>query len=258
MSGLSMCHKVINNSYMLSKSKLKYIQSLGHKKFRDETGLFVAEGPKIILELLAGMPGHIITIYALDKWINENLKLSNAFEIVAITEKELERMSQLPSPNQAVAVIKKMAGREINTAGKITLALDTIQDPGNLGTIIRIADWFGVYQIVASEESADMYNPKVVQSTMGSLARVNIVYTNLKVWLEKQQVKIYAASLDGEDITRFDKLTEGIIVIGNEAKGISEEIMSVTNEKITIPRLGHAESLNAAVATGIILSRIAL
>src|SRR5437868_353533 len=134
MSGLSMCHKVINNSYMLSKSKLKYIQSLGHKKFRDETGQFIAEGPKIILDLVDGMPGNIITIYALDKWINENLKLSNEFELVAIAEEELKRISQLPSPNQALAVIKKIAGAEINTKGKITLALDTIQDPGNLGT----------------------------------------------------------------------------------------------------------------------------
>ena len=149
-----------------------------------------------------------------------------------------------------------MQDDDISVKGKITLALDTIQDPGNMGTIIRIADWFGVENIICSAGCADMYNPKVVQATMGSLARVNIIHTNLGEWLQQHHgVKIYGASLAGKNIKSHDAVKEGIIVIGNEARGISEEIMELVNEKITIPRLGHAESLNAAVATGIILSQ---
>ena len=135
--------------------------------------------------------------------------------------------------------------------------LDTIQDPGNFGTIIRIADWFGISDIICSEGCADMYNPKVVQSTMGSLGRVNIIYTSLPHWLgENKNVKNYSAVLNGKAVQSLGKLKEGVIIIGNEAHGISEEVMQLVNEKITIPKIGQAESLNAAVATGIILSHI--
>lgn len=137
------------------------------------------------------------------------------------------------------------------------MALDAIQDPGNLGTIIRIADWFGIADIVCAAGTADIYNAKVVQSTMGSLGRVNVVYTDLPVWLQKnKQVKIYSASLDGKDVNEIGKLAEGIIVIGNEANGVSDEVLKFVDEKITIPKTGEAESLNAAVATGIILSHL--
>ena len=135
--------------------------------------------------------------------------------------------------------------------------MDTIQDPGNLGTIIRIADWFGVKAIICSDNCTDMYNPKVVQSTMGSLGRVEVLYTNIAVWLKKNaDINIYAAALEGKNISELKCLTEGIIVIGNESKGISEEVMQLCTQKITIPKTGEAESLNAAVATGIILSHI--
>ncbi|MBK7306623.1 MAG: RNA methyltransferase [Chitinophagaceae bacterium] len=135
--------------------------------------------------------------------------------------------------------------------------LDTIQDPGNLGTIIRIADWFGIENIVCSTGCADMYNAKVVQSTMGSLGRVNVIYTDIVAWLkENNKIKIYSASLEGEDVKVVGKLKEGILIIGNEANGVSDEVMDLVNEKINIPRIGEAESLNAAVATGIILSHV--
>lgn len=241
---------------MLSKSQVKYIQSLGHKKFRDETGLFIAEGPKTVLELVSEIPQNIVTVYAVEKWINENIKLQGSFDLVKIDEKELERISQLPAPNQVLAIVKKFNIERIDTAGQLTIVLDTIQDPGNLGTIIRIADWFGVKQIVASHESADIYNSKVVQSTMGSIARVSVFYTDLKEWLKKQNVKIMAAALDGKNINEIEKITEAILIIGNESRGIDAGIMELAREKITIPRFGKAESLNAAVATGIILSRI--
>jgi len=241
---------------MLSKSQVKYIQSLGHKKFRDETGLFIAEGPKTVLELVSEIPQNIVTVYAVEEWINENIKFARSLDFVKINEAELERISQLPAPNQVVAIVKKFKIENIDTAGKLTIALDTIQDPGNLGTIIRIADWFGIKQIVASHESADIYNPKVVQSTMGSIARVSVMYTDLKEWLKKQNVKIIAAALDGKNINEIEKIKEAVLIIGNESRGIDAGIMKMATEKITIPKGGKAESLNAAVATGIILSRI--
>ena len=140
---------------------------------------------------------------------------------------------------------------------KITLALDTIQDPGNLGTIIRICDWFNIEQVICSKECADLYNPKVVQSTMGSFVRVQLFYADLREWLEQQSgIRVYAAALEGRDITTMDKITEGLIIIGNESKGIRPDLMKLANVQITIPRKGKAESLNAAAATAVILSHI--
>ena len=180
-------------------------------------------------------------------------------DVTEVTATELERISQLSTPNKVVAIAAQFkTGDEIITKGLITLVLDTIQDPGNLGTIIRIADWFGIGQIVCSEDSADCYNPKVVQSTMGSIARVKVYYTDLEEWLSGQEgINIYATSLYGEDITTMEKMNEGIIIIGNESKGISEPVMSLANKKITIPKKGQAESLNAAVAAGIVLAQLA-
>ena len=146
---------------------------------------------------------------------------------------------------------------DIYTKGTVSLVLDTIQDPGNLGTIIRTADWFGIEQIFCSNDSADMYNPKVVQSTMGSIARVKIFYTDLAAWLQDQKdLFIYAAALEGQNVTAMKKINEGLIVLGNESKGISPSIFDLVDLKITIPRKGSTESLNAAVAAGIILSHI--
>lgn len=244
---------------MLSKSKTKYIQTLGQKKFRDEEGLFIAEGPKIIHDLLEEKAVTIKAIYALKEWIDDNIKQVGAAEIVEITAIELEKISQLKTPNKVVAVVQQFdAATKIITKNKIVLALDGLQDPGNLGTIIRIADWFGVEQIVCSNDSADVYNPKVVQSTMGSIARVNVMYTNLEEWLKKQEgVNIYATTLEGKPIDSIGKIKEGIIVFGNESKGISSAIMNMPVNKITIPKTGKAESLNAGVAAGIILSHLA-
>ena len=241
---------------MLSKSQIKYIQSLGHKKFRDEEGLFIAEGPKIVKELLTETPQLVKTVYGIKEWIDENQSIPGKFDIIEITETELERISQLSAPNKVMAVLYKMKAEDLSSANKITLALDTIQDPGNLGTIIRSADWFGVTQVVCSHNSADMYNSKVVQATMGSIARVKIMYADLALWLGQQNVGIYAAALEGTDIRKMSKLTEGVIIIGNESKGIHADLLRPGVTKITIPKPGQAESLNAAVATAIILSHI--
>jgi TrmH family RNA methyltransferase len=241
---------------MLVKSQAKDIQSLGQKKQRDKLGLFIAEGPKIVTELL--QTATVQQIYALKEWIDDNRNLLNHAEVTEVSTAELEKISQLTTPNNVLAVLKKFdESPSIETKGRLTLVLDTIQDPGNMGTIIRTADWFGVDQIVCSENCADIYNPKVVQSTMGSIARVKVLYTDLQQWLlSHKEVNIYAALLNGEDVTAMNKPTEGIIVIGNESKGISDEILKLVNVKITIPQKGKAESLNAAVATAIILSHI--
>ena len=246
---------------MLSKTHTKYIQSLQYKKFRDELGLFIAEGPKVVMDLLNSRKFVCNELFGLEEWIKENSKLpafANDISITVVKDFELEKISTLSTAHSVVAVFKKRKQNfSIKISDKITLALDSIQDPGNLGTIIRIADWFDVTDIVCSIGCADMYNAKVVQSTMGSLGRVNIIYTDLVEWLkENKKIKIYAASLEGRDVKTVGKLKEGILIIGNEAHGVSEEVMELVNEKITIPKMGEAESLNAAVAAGIILSHI--
>ena len=241
---------------MVSRSQLKYIQSLGQKKYRDEEGVFVAEGPKLVKELIES-DVELTQVYALNEWIEDNKDLLRSVNVTAINETELERTSQLKTPNKVIAIVKKFEVNEPGIKERISLVLDTIRDPGNLGTIIRIADWFGVSQIICSTDCADMYNSKVVQATMGSIARVNVFYTDLPVWLEQRSgVRIYAAMLEGKDVTKMSTIKEGLIIIGNESMGINKEVLQYSNEKISIPRKGSAESLNAAVATGIILSHL--
>jgi TrmH family RNA methyltransferase len=246
---------------MLSKTHTKYIQSLQHKKLRDETGLFIAEGPKVVMDLLNSRKFVCKEIFALNNWLQEHskqLSLLRDTVVTAVEDFELQKIAALSTAHDVVAVFeKRKQAFDINIASKITLVLDTIQDPGNLGTIIRIADWFGIENIVCSIGCTDMYNAKVVQSTMGSLGRVNVIYTDIVAWLnENKKVKIYSASLEGEDVKAIGKLKEGILIIGNEANGVSDEVVKLVNEKINIPRIGEAESLNAAVAAGIILSHV--
>lgn len=245
---------------MLSKSHTKYIQSLQHKKERDAAGLFVAEGPRLVAELLQGNSFICKELVAVSEWLSHNRELSAASG-AAIYEAELfemEKISSLSTPNQVLAVFEKAIPlNDFNTDDQWILALDTIQDPGNMGTIIRIADWFGIRHIICSEDSADMYNPKVVQSTMGSIARVNLLYTDIIKWLSAHDdLPVYATAMNGTDITKASALNKGVIIIGNEGRGVSSELMSMATAKISIPRFGGAESLNAAVATGIILSHL--
>ncbi len=243
---------------MLSKNKTKYIQTLGHKKFRDQEKLFIAEGTKLVKELLFNCPKQITEVYAMPEWIDANRQLPGSDKFIEVTAIELSKISQLSTPNFVLAVLKySQPSEKVQTAGRVVLALDGIQDPGNLGTIIRVADWFGIKQIVCSSDSADCYNPKVVQATMGSIARVDMIYTDLKEWLaQNKTVKKYIAALAGHPVNEMRKIREGIVIIGNESKGVSDVIMKLADEKITILRTGDAESLNAAVATGIILSHL--
>ena len=246
---------------MLSKKIVKYIQSLSHKKFRDEEGVFIAEGPKIVSEFLLSEETKCTMICAEKKWLSENeslLKNISPENIFETDDHWLQSISLLKTPNKVVAVFNKKNAPEIpNLSNKISLMLDDLQDPGNMGTIIRIADWFGVENIICSENSVDCYNPKVVQSTMGSLSRMNVFYTDLFSFLEKnKKINLYATTLSGTSIFKLPKINEGIILIGNESKGVHEDLLKFSSHQITIPRFGHAESLNAAVASGIILSQI--
>jgi RNA methyltransferase, TrmH family len=241
---------------MLIKSQVKYIQSLSHKKLRDSEDVFVAEGPKLINELLiAGLP--LQQLYAVKEWIAEQgRQLTGA--VTEITPSELERISHLQTPNQVLGIFKKPVFTANRPArNTLSLMLDTIQDPGNLGTIIRCADWFGITQVFCSLDCADAYSPKVVQSTMGSIARVQVVYGELTAMLKAEpDLPTYAAVLNGTELRKLPPVKEGVIIIGNESKGISAEMLALCRNRITIPRYGKAESLNAAVATGIILSHI--
>jgi TrmH family RNA methyltransferase len=245
---------------MFSKSTIKYIQSLQHKKFRDELNAFVAEGPKVVTGLLLTAVFPVKGIYALQSWVDEldeNVYKLHQDKIEIVKDFELEKIASYTTANKVVAVFEKREMlQHISSENKLTLVLDDIQDPGNLGTIIRTADWYGIENIICSLNTVDMYNSKVVQSTMASLGNVNIIYSNLLEWIKKQHdIKVLAASLHGKSINEYGKLKEGIIIIGNESKGISDEIIQLANERITIPKKGHAESLNAAVATGIILAK---
>ena len=237
---------------MLNKKETKDIQSLGHKKYRDESKLFIAEGPKLIQELLTSVPAQIVKIYALKEW--EEANQHKVHQTTIISEQELQRISQLHTPNQVLALLNYFPVVQ-PSPGLFTLYLDTIQDPGNLGTIIRIADWFNIKQIVCSKGCADLYNSKVVQSSMGSIARVNVYYDEGS-WLADQKDIIYAATLNGAPLHEVGRTMTGVLLIGNESKGVSEELLQLADKQITISRKGKAESLNAAVATGIILSHI--
>jgi TrmH family RNA methyltransferase len=238
---------------MLSKNELKYIQSLCQKKQRQEEGLFIAEGAKLVDELLQSHYP-IKKIYALQSWADTH-KLPVA--VTTVTDIELEKISSLQTPNQVLAVVEqKMPSSDPQPVNELTLVLDGIQDPGNLGTIIRIADWFGIKQIVASADTVELYNPKVIQSTMGSFTRVQVWYRSLPEFLATAKIPVYGALLNGKNMHNEPPVTEGLLVIGNEAKGISKELLPFISHPITIPRLGGAESLNAAVAAGIIVSHL--
>lgn len=237
---------------MVDKSRIKYINSLGDKKLRDGDGVFIAEGPKIINELLGENLVEALEIFGTEDWFSR--QDAGAYQATIVDEKMLSRLSLLSTPNQVIGLFRKPTLPPLHFKNTISIVADNIQDPGNLGTIIRCADWFGITQIVCSRSSADAFNPKTVQSTMGSVARVRVYYENLTDVL--RDVPLFMATLHGTDIRSLHPISEGAIVIGNESKGISDDLLALPHEKITIFRKGKAESLNAAMATGIILSHV--
>jgi TrmH family RNA methyltransferase len=238
---------------MLSKNEHKYIQSLCQKKQRQEERLFIAEGTKLVEELLHSRYT-IRKLYALADWAEKNKDVTN---VITVTDNELAKISGLQTPNQVLAIVEQQTrANQPQIKDQLTLVLDGIQDPGNFGTIIRIADWFGIKQIVASEDTVELYNPKVIQSTMGSFLRVNVWYQSLYGFLQSAGIPVYGALLNGKSMHGEPPVTEGLLVIGNESKGISKELLPFISHPISIPRLGGAESLNAAVAAGIIVSHL--
>jgi TrmH family RNA methyltransferase len=237
---------------MVTKSELKYIQSLSDKKVRLETGCFIAEGVKLVGEMIAaGYP--LKAVYAIDSWESPD----DTLEVTRIEAFELEKMSMLQTPNQVLAVAMMPQKKEtLDLAGPLTIVLDGIQDPGNMGTIIRTADWFGITQIVASEDTVDVYNPKVIGATMGSFMRVSVTYKNLADWMPTVKLPVYGALLEGENVFTIKTPNGGLLVIGSEGKGIRENIMDLITHPVTIPKIGDAESLNAGIAAGIIVAQL--
>lgn len=235
----------------LSKNQIKLIKSLEQKKYRAKHQLFVAEGVKVVKELLN-------STLELEKLFTTNAMLDHFDEVEAeeISDADLKKISSLKSPNGVLALFKIPNNKEVNTDGLI-VALDAVNDPGNLGTIIRLCDWFGVTQLVCSENTVDCFNAKVVQATMGSLTRVKINYLSLDTYFQKTNLPIYCADMVGENVYKTTMPKEGILVMGNEANGISDVIKKSCTQTLTIPRFGElkqTESLNVATATAILLS----
>lgn len=240
---------------MLTKNQAKLIKSLDEKKNRVELGLFLVEGEKSVVEVLDSdfkISFVMATTEFFDKYGDKVREKSENFEIVA--QSELEKVGTFRTNDAAIAVVKQ---KDIETfeiqKGELVLALDEVKDPGNLGTIIRIADWYGIKNIIASKESVDFYNPKVITATKGSFTRVNMFYTDLKDFISQSKLPILGAFLDGENIHKTKFPESAILVMGNESSGISKEIEELITQKITIPAYGKAESLNVAIATAIIL-----
>lgn len=245
---------------MLTKPQVKYIQSLNEKKHRNGAGVFVAEGPKIINELLAAGNVKPVLLYATFQWLQLNKAVGNltSVKLHEVTVSELERISFLSTPNQVLGVFSQPDfAAPSGIKDNIILLLDGIQDPGNFGTMVRIADWFGIKRVIAGSDCADVFNPKVVQATMGSIARIPVAHEDLATFIrEHNDIPVYAASLAGRSLREFGKIKKGMLLIGNESRGIKEDLMKLAHNRITIPGKGHAESLNAAVAAGIILSHV--
>ena len=239
-------------SKMLTTHTIKTLQSLDKKKFRQKYNLFLVEGNKIIKEL-KNSPFVIREIYSTD---DTELDFAKS-KIRPITERELKKISLLQHPKDSVAVCELRNQTPISA--DIQLVLDNIQDPGNLGTIIRLADWFGIGQIICSENTVDFYNPKVIQATMGSFTRVNIVYQNLKELLQNTDRPVFGTDMTGKNLYKTDFPKSFYLVLGNEGNGISPEIKNLVTENLTIPRFGRlqsTESLNVSMAAGIILGQV--
>jgi RNA methyltransferase, TrmH family len=243
---------------MITKNQIKYINSLQQKKFRLEHQSFVVEGAKSVIELLKS-DFVVELLFVTQSFFEENEALLQNLSIQPefVEVNELEKVGSFNSNNAALAVVKTKENVELLVKEKeFAMILDDIRDPGNLGTIIRIADWYGITKIICSNSTVDVYNPKVINSTMGSFTRIYLYYTNLEEFIKNQKINIYGTLLDGENIHQTQFTDSGYIVIGNEANGISEEITKLITHKITIPRFGGAESLNAGIATAVVLDNV--
>ncbi|KRT14703.1 RNA methyltransferase [Pedobacter ginsenosidimutans] len=243
---------------MLSKSQISFIKSLHQKKYRKEHGLFIVEGIKSIKEFFQSSY-QIHTIFYNSEQYNLLPKLPANINLFEVKNAELDKISTLQTPQGFLALIHIPKNRELALTAlknQFTLVLDGVQDPGNMGTIIRTADWFGFKNIICSADCVEVFNPKTVQATMGSLARVNIYEADLPALLEKNTIPVFGALLDGESIYKTQWGAEGLVILGNEGKGISAEVIKKINKPVTIPRIGEAESLNVAVSAAIFCAEL--
>ncbi|MFN3917955.1 MAG: TrmH family RNA methyltransferase [Flavobacteriales bacterium] len=238
---------------MLTKSDIKLIQSLSQKKFREEQQLFVIEGEKIVGELMDS-DFEIVRLFTTEAYEREHPKSER------ISSAELNKISHLKTPNRvlALAKVKTDSTANYNWNEGYTLVLDGISDPGNLGTLIRIADWFGIDKIVCSEDTVDVYNPKVVQATMGSMFRVSVAYTDLPTFLNKyrEKIPVVGTLLNAKNINEVSISAPAFIVMGSESHGISKAVIKELTESLSIPGKGRAESLNVGVAAGIVCAKL--
>lgn len=234
---------------MISKEKIKHIRSLQRKKHRDIHQQFVIEGAKMIEEAIRHAPENVIEIFGTD---HLPFFLPDSIPFHEINSKELSQLSSLKTPQSQLALCTYFSVPKHRP--DFFIALDTVQDPGNFGTILRLASWFGVDYVMASKETVDLYNPKVVQSSMGAVFTVNVEYVDLEQELKATDLPIYGAILEGENIYEKELKREGIILLGNEGNGIRQEILPFINSPVTIPKFGQGESLNVAMATAIMLS----
>ncbi|HET9054148.1 MAG TPA: RNA methyltransferase [Cyclobacteriaceae bacterium] len=243
---------------MLSKARIKFIKSLQLKKYRKQEQCFAVQGEKSVLETLRSAL-QIRALYATDDFIERQAAALRHYtgELIPVKEDELVSLGEYASNNAALAIVAMPAhtGFAVHP-DEFVLMLDDIRDPGNLGTIIRTADWYGITKIIASEETADVYNSKVIQSSMGSFTRMQFWYTHLPAFLAGNTLAVYGTFLNGENAHTFAYGKGGIVLVGNEANGISPEVEKFVTHKITIPAYGKAESLNAAIATAIVLDNI--
>lgn len=244
---------------MLSKAQISLITSLQHKKFRTKHGLFIVEGIKSVMEFVHSSY-KVQKIFATDQASTKLVKIPQSIKPITLSESDFSKISGLKSPQGALALVEIPDSRTLDLndlRGRHSLVLDDVQDPGNLGTIIRTAEWFGIQHIICSNETVDAYNPKVVQATMGSLSRVYLYYTNIEDLIRKSEITTFGALLKGESIYETDFGKEGLIIMGNEGNGIRPDLVSSLKKAVTIPRIGLAESLNVAVATTIFCSELA-
>lgn len=243
---------------MISKNQLKFLKSLNQSKFRNKNNMFIVEGWRSIQDFI-NSDYKLVSVFATSRWINLNNNFKNTIQI---NEEDLKKISSLKTPNQVLAIFEKKKLISLNKVNfkKIVVFLENISNPGNLGSIIRTCDWFGLNTIVCSESSVDIYNPKVIQSSMGSLSRVDVIYSSTDLFLSfinKKKVIKLVADLDGENVFSMSKISSGVLFFGNEAKGISEKIKKHGYNKITIPKkISNCESLNLSVSFGIILSNL--
>ncbi len=239
---------------MLSKNTVKFIKSLHQKKYRNESGKFFVEGEKSVLEVLQS-DFLVELLVVTDSFEEKHFDRLNSFRghPINVTQKQLEDLGQFQSNDSALAVVQMKPNLGFSPGNEpLILALDDVRDPGNLGTIIRVADWYGIKKLVFSPQTAEFYNPKVIQSTMGSFTRVQFFYEALDRVFDQWKLPVYGAFLEGENIHGLQNPAPGILLMGNESKGISPEMEKWVTQKVTIPGSGQAESLNVAIATAIL------